>query len=602
MAHMYPKDGPTKDTTSTAERKVFDVLQHYLSDDYYVFHGVSWTDKRPDSTIQDGEIDFVVVHAKRGMLLIEVKGGAIRYDGEHKQWYSQDRYGLEHAIKDPFSQASKSTHSLKKHIQDRDESKSYSDQYYAQYCVWFPDITYRSGEFPLPHVRDDLVLDSAALSHPQEALSAIMQQGSRNMGTAARDALVSVLAPSREVRARLKDDIIGQETYFVRLLDAQCRVLDTLLRYPRVTLRGTAGTGKTLLALEAARRYAREGLDVLFLCVTPALAQWVRRLLNEEPAQIVQRITVMHVEALAQLLRDHAEQTIGALRDAEWGEHEELGDNVRQNRLAALVARCVGALERGGNLGQFDAILVDEAQDINRPLWTPLYKLLRDRLNGRYLVFADPCQRYDLGEWFPTVPNGYHEQFLTTNIRNTKAIFSVTQQFYGGMDAPSCDGPDGQPVECYDPARGAAEASPEERDAVALQKVLRKLIHEQGISAEDILVVTCRSKHTSRLLGHREIGPYKLDRNWTTAKRDDTDTTVHITTARSAKGMEANVVIIAELDGISNELHRNNWLYVAASRAKHHLIVLDVINQFMPNQASFAAAGVRPRIRQVDFE
>ena len=51
----------------------------------------------------DGEADFVMIHPDHGVLVVEVKGGRIRTsEGE---WYSVDRHGAEHEIKNPFEQA-----------------------------------------------------------------------------------------------------------------------------------------------------------------------------------------------------------------------------------------------------------------------------------------------------------------------------------------------------------------------------------------------------------------------------------------------------------------------------------------------------------------
>jgi len=39
----------------------------------------------------DYEIDFIVIKPKQGILLIEVKGGQIEYDGIERQWYQNGK-------------------------------------------------------------------------------------------------------------------------------------------------------------------------------------------------------------------------------------------------------------------------------------------------------------------------------------------------------------------------------------------------------------------------------------------------------------------------------------------------------------------------------
>jgi hypothetical protein len=64
----------------------------------------------------------------------------------------------------------------------------------------------------------------------------------------------------------------------------------------------------------------------------------------------------------------------------------------------------------------------------------------------------------------------------------------------------------------------------------------------------------------------------------------------------SAKGLEAQVVIVAELHGLDREAKRSNYLCVATSRAKHHLLVLGTRNAFVPRQPALVASLIRPRI------
>jgi Cdc6-like AAA superfamily ATPase len=53
----------------------------------------------------------------------------------------------------------------------------------------------------------------------------------------------------------------------------QITILENLEENNRLIIKGSAGTGKTLLAREAALREARQGKRVLFLCYTDALAR-----------------------------------------------------------------------------------------------------------------------------------------------------------------------------------------------------------------------------------------------------------------------------------------------------------------------------------------
>lgn len=98
MAQMIPRNFPSI-IKSYAEKKLFDIFHKHLSDEYIVFHGTWW--QHIKYVVQDREADFIIIHPKKGILILEVKGGKIRYDHFNKIWYQNDK-----RIKiSPFEQA-----------------------------------------------------------------------------------------------------------------------------------------------------------------------------------------------------------------------------------------------------------------------------------------------------------------------------------------------------------------------------------------------------------------------------------------------------------------------------------------------------------------
>ncbi len=99
MARFFPAELPTRvhqDPLRSAEIKVFDALRQQLSSAgaWTVFYSVAWLGRRGGAdggAARDGETDFIVAHPDHGILLIEVKGGRIGYDGAHGQWTTMDR-------------------------------------------------------------------------------------------------------------------------------------------------------------------------------------------------------------------------------------------------------------------------------------------------------------------------------------------------------------------------------------------------------------------------------------------------------------------------------------------------------------------------------
>src|SRR3954453_21958722 len=90
MARMYPQR-LLEPPTSGAERDLFGLFESRLPASYTVFYSVSWLARRGGSGARDGEADFLIVHPDHGILVLEVKGGQIAYDGALDRWTSRDR-------------------------------------------------------------------------------------------------------------------------------------------------------------------------------------------------------------------------------------------------------------------------------------------------------------------------------------------------------------------------------------------------------------------------------------------------------------------------------------------------------------------------------
>src|SRR4051794_28337666 len=102
MARIYPPE-ITEQEVTRSERRVFEALRDGLSDDWEVFHSVSWVSRDHAEGASDGEIDFVLCHPERAIVALEVKGKGI--ESVHGSWRRIERDGRRVGIKDPFKQA-----------------------------------------------------------------------------------------------------------------------------------------------------------------------------------------------------------------------------------------------------------------------------------------------------------------------------------------------------------------------------------------------------------------------------------------------------------------------------------------------------------------
>jgi hypothetical protein len=199
MARMYPARIRVE-TKSPAECKLYETLRDGLPGEYVVFHSVAWLVRNPRGGARDGEADFVIAHPERGILVLEVKGGAIRYDGATNEWFSGS-----YAVKDPFEQAKGNKYSLLDKLNDLPYWRN--RWLTLGHAVAFPDVTVKTDlRLDAPQA---IILDAFDLDSVQPWVDAALdywRQTDERTGGLGRDGveeLIRLLSPSWELRTPL---------------------------------------------------------------------------------------------------------------------------------------------------------------------------------------------------------------------------------------------------------------------------------------------------------------------------------------------------------------------------------------------------------------
>ena len=114
MANMIPSltEQQLNDLESQGEAKVYRTLRDNLGSEYHVYYSVGWILRRENDEARDGEADFVICHANKGFVTIEVKGGGVGYEGISGEWYSIDGKNNKNTIKDPVKQSLRAKFSI----------------------------------------------------------------------------------------------------------------------------------------------------------------------------------------------------------------------------------------------------------------------------------------------------------------------------------------------------------------------------------------------------------------------------------------------------------------------------------------------------------
>ena len=152
-----------------AEARVFAALAG-LPAPWRVFPTVEWRLVAPKGGEQVGEADGVVFHPHHGLIVFEVKAGAVAVrDG---QWF----YGAGAAMKQsPFAQARRNRYALVDKLRQR-LGRGAADRLTVTHAVWFPDLVWRG---PLPGAEAPsaaFLLDRRHLADPLPALARIFRE------------------------------------------------------------------------------------------------------------------------------------------------------------------------------------------------------------------------------------------------------------------------------------------------------------------------------------------------------------------------------------------------------------------------------------------
>ena len=563
MARMYPNK-LSSHTESAAERKLYSAFREALDDSYIVFHSVAWQSKDAEGRPRDGEADFVIAHPKRGILVLEAKGGTIRYDPHTGRWTSTDRHGQVHKIRDPFDQVRYSKHTLQEQLQIMLHRSRYRTN--VGHAVAFPDVVV--GERWLgPDKPRQIILDKTELVDLSGWVGRVLayyrgeaRQRDTAPGERAVQALMQLLGKTWELRPVLWGDLVQEREQLIRVTEQQYSILDALQRQRRAAICGCAGSGKTMLAVEKASGLARQGFRVLLTCFNRHLAADLRARLKFRA-----NLDVANFHALCYDLAQQA----GVLPE------KRDGDAFFDQQLPEALIEAADALDT-----RYDAIIVDEGQDFRENWWIPLQMLLRDPDEGILYIFFDDNQRlYVRHGAFPIQQPPY---LLSVNCRNTQNIHQVVMKFYEAEEAeesPCARGPLGRPVAVipYPASQGLQ---------ITLQEVLRILSVDQQVPTGEIVVLTSRLRTKRRLLDSRVGNGLRLTDAWPTPRGQ-----VYCTTVYDFKGLERAVVILAGISRWPSEWDEMvRLLYVGCSRARNHLIVLLDENAPAPVRRAFEAA------------
>lgn len=514
-----------------SERVVWDALAAQLQPGDLVVPGQRVTDH-----LKDHEIDFMVAIEGAGIVCVEVKGGEVWHDGNG---WCQSRGDRVHDI-EPVRQAREACYALRDFVES--DPRWTHGRLRWDHVVVLPH-TEISKDFAAPECPRWKIIDRNDLATIADKLRYVLIRQELDRPLLCADGIAQLTTalsgrglPQRDVVARaLRNDNAAD-----LITEHQSVILDAIRLLPRVEVRGGAGSGKTFLAMEQARRLAQSGQRVALVCYSHGLASYLERIAATWPRkQRPAYVGEFHALGVQWGAPEGPDEALRTDETAQFWEHD----------LPLQMADLAAQLAPGH---RFDAVVVDEAQDFADTWWDPLLAALKDPVDGGIYVFSDEGQRVFDRIGSPPVP--LVPLILDHNLRNTRQIASAFQplvdhpmRFRGG------DGPDVTFIGC-----DFADAMDTGDDQI-------ELLLEEGWRPEDLALLTTGSRHPEQIERQRDGNTAYWDTFWDTEQ-------VFYGHVLGFKGLERRAVVVVVNEDVPRERSRER-LYVGLSRARDQLVV-----------------------------
>lgn len=561
MAIMIPSV-ISPEVKSSAERKIFEWFQNAPgTDKWIVLHslGIATHNK-----VIYGETDFLVLAPKMGVFALEVKGGRVRR--ENGIWYFTNRYGQTNKkIRGPFDQARDGIFSIIDALKKRiDIEHRHIANVLFGYGVMFPDIEFASAGIEEEQWQ---VFDSRDGSNVKQFIKRLSGGAKAKWESHYGPVIDSKLPDSSDVRymaSLLRGDfdctvpmsaqLRNASDALIALTKEQYHCLDQLDDNPRCLIKGPAGTGKTLLAIEEVKKSVVRGDKVALFCFNANLADWLSNYFENMPEAVRPKYIGTFHKYMTQVAKEAGLLPV----------YPQDPDKIQQYYQSDLPEAAAIALLDSSEL--YDKIVVDEAQDLMQNSYLDVMSACLEKglSRGRWTMFGDFTMQaiYADGMSGASMIEKLEEQTsfirfkLTINCRNTKPICKEIETVTG-FQAPNnlWTKVDGPPVQYI-------TWSTMENQCKKLKALLKKLA-DAHISPEQITILSPKRRDDSvvSILDGYTVNDFKVPTGINTT----------FCTIQAYKGLENTVIILTDIEGFSSD----KLMYVGLSRACSGLFILE---------------------------
>lgn len=519
MAIMHPPHGPKYNDSHVAEPIVYRLLKEQLDNDFQIIHSIPWLSsfihELHNNKSPVGEIDFLILHPDLGVLALEVKGGILGHN-------SSGFYYSNTSI-DPVAQLNRGIFAIQEWLRNNGVRIQIGRAYF------FPGSEMNASELP-PSVVDNyhlspikLILDINDLDRVDEKIRSIMSYFKKNLQSTpiskpAIETIIGMLIPSASYAPCWHSRINSDNKLWLRLTPEQQECIEWTLKNDRSLISGWPGTGKTVIAVETARRLSTAGKSVLCITFNLLLAQKLSK-------ELIQHTNTQATTIYS--LCSKASSYNGEKADftSEWFEKQAA---------TSLKKACTR-----GFLSKYSTLIVDEGQVIRKEFWEILIEHFSSK---KIVVMCDAAQAFPYEKPVSLMEiEGYLQQqafFLTESLRMPKRVCERLKTFQ-------------QPSHSITNSRQSDEDTLTEIITGNQKATLRQIIDQilsQGLLPQHIIVLT-----PSNMAVHQSIVPQGVE----------------VESIGRFRGLESPVIVILAATDMSN-----TEFFCAYSRATSRCIVI----------------------------
>lgn len=579
MAKVFPDVNKTRVVFQSRAEESFYRKCKKFSRHWQVYYSCNLAGIDKDKGMLDNEIDFVLYHQQHGLIVVEIKGGRIRY--EQGKFFSLNRFGELFAIKNPFQQA------LIWKSRFLTQLKKLRIRVPVCHAICLPAV--KEDELPtVSGIEPEIVIGRGKYAELERTLIVIMQKSIppalatfKDVGTKIDKFLLGATFTSRLYLR----DYIDSHDLRLRDLDVIHETLVTPISSSKwLGIEGEAGTGKSMLAVFLARHFSHTGKRVLLLSSNPVQSLTLKKELAGQAtvSTFLELATSFGVNLLtpAKNFKDNREDWM------QFHAPEQLEEKIKTSK------------------SFYDVLICDEAQDV-QPFWWGAFKELLSHNAARFYLFFDRSQgifgsggrqeKFEPDEVLP-IAGPYFP--LVHNYRTTREIAAFSRSFRtGGSILKSHCGRLG-----YEPKLFVYQDGEDFRHKLA--ELISYLVKVELIRPEEITILSGREPNSKESLlkdidtvSDIPLHRFRLRQRKTgMSLAEQPQGSLLLATVQGFKGLETKIGILVNISEYQLPIEHPimaSLFYVACTRAKHMLFVFTKQGDPKVEACQKAAAAIK---------